>query len=162
MDDLFTVPKVIEPLTAWGYVGWTVLAVIALVALMVAAAVFSNSSTGGLVIAGLAVSALFPAVLAYFRTVPSGWHLPNLGVWAGFLLAGIAASVLAYRYLDTYSYADAGVLLPVGGVVVTLIPASLLDLANERLAGIPMSWGVLGVLLIVAVLFVMSAMARPR
>lgn len=164
MDDLFTVPQAVEPLTAWGYVGYGLLAVVALAILVGAAVAHTELPPAGLALTAVGGGALFPAAFRFLRAVPFGWNLPNLLVCGGLLVAGVVATIIARRLIEArhYGYDTESSFLPLGGVVIAAIAAGVLDWLNERLAAIPMSWGMIGVLIVLALLFVLSQAGDRR
>lgn len=155
--NLGEVPDIIVPLGVGGYIGFTFLGLVGLAFLAFAAMVLPIHTGGGLVIAGIGTLMFMYAAFAYLRTVEMGWHWPNVAVWVGLLLSGVAASV-AVALIDNARgyYAASATWIPFSGVVVGSGIAGLFDAANEILGGIPLSWGGLFVLVAIGVAFVLS------
>lgn len=155
--NLGEVPDITVPLGVGGYIGFTLLGLAALAVLIFASMVIPIHGGGGLIAAGIGTLMFMYAAFAYLRTVEMGWHWPNVAVWAGLLLSGVAAS-LASSFIDSArgAYAGLAAWTPFGGVAVGSIIAGLFDAANEILGGIPLSWGGLLVLIAIGIAFVTS------
>lgn len=155
--NLSEVPDITVPLSVGGYIGFTLLGLLALVVLILATLVIPHHSGGGFVIAGIGTAVFMYPAFAYLRTVEMGWHLPNVGVWAGLLASGVVATVVA-NYIDGRlgSVAGASVGIPFAGVFIGTVIAGVFDALNEILGGIPLTWGAVILMALVAVVFVMD------
>lgn len=155
--NLSEAPDITVPLSVGGYIGFTLLGLVALAVLIFASLVIPVHGSGGLVVAGLGSLLFMYAAFAYLRTVEMGWHWPNVAVWAGLLASGVAAT-FAVNFIATGrgGYAGVAAWVPIGGVAVGSVIAGLFDALNEFLGGIPLSWGAAGLLVALAFAFVLS------
>lgn len=134
-------PSITVPLTAGAYVGNSVLAVIALAVLFVAAFVFSKSSTAGLAIGGLGTIIFVIPAFALLRTVETALSWPNIGIWCGIIGGGVAAGIAAHIIATARgSYGVALWIPPIATLTAGLV-AAVFDRLNEVLGAIPLSWG---------------------
>ena len=165
MGEWDQVPEVVVHMGVGGYIGWTLLGLLALAVLVIAATAWQAIGGLALIPAGIGTFLYFGSAFHYLRTVEMGWHLPNLAVWAGLLAAGLLASIVAHLIKEQYNigYGESGSsVVPFAGGAVGTIAASLLDYLNERLAQIPLSWaGVLG-LVVLAVLGALVLLSDRR
>lgn len=155
--NLSEAPDITVPLSIGGYIGFTLLGLVALAVLIFASLVIPVHGSAGLMVAGLGALMFMYTAFAYLRTVEMGWHWPNVAVWAGLLASGIMAT-LAANFIATGrgGYAGAEAWVPIGGVAVGSGLAGLFDALNEFLGGIPLSWGAAGLLVALAFAFVLS------
>lgn len=163
MGDWDQVPDVIAPMGVGGYIGWTLLGILALAVLVIAAAAWEAIGGIALIPAGIGALMYAGSAFHYLRTVEMGWHLPNLAVWAGLLAAGLLASGAAHLVKQQYGiFASGSSALPFAGVFVGTAAAAMLDALNERLAHIPLSWAGAAGLVAVAVLGVIVLVSDRR
>lgn len=153
MNDLFTPPELVDPLA----IGWVILAVIILLALFISigATVVSNIYIGSAIAAAIAVIPEFRIL----RAVSPDQTWLNVGLWAGFILVPAGIALLIAHQTESYHRAFpafAAGALGTGSVVI----AAIADSVNERLAVIPLSWGVVLVIVVGGGLYAFSSSNR--
>lgn len=153
--NLGEVPDITVPLSTGGYIGYTLLGVLALSILIAGALTFPAANGLGLLISGIGAVTFMYAAFPYLRTVEMGWHWPNVLVWVGLLGSGVLATI-ATHYIDNArgGYIGAATFFPLLGTAAGAVIAIIFDALNEILGGIPLSWGAAIVLVLVAVAFV--------
>lgn len=152
MDDWNQVPEAVVPMGAAGYIGWTLLGLFGLAALIIAALAYERIRELALIPAGIGTIAYGYAAFPYLRSVEAGKTPANLGMWAGLLAAGLLASIAAHYLKELYSvYASGSSAIPFAGVLLGTGAAGALDYINERLADIPLSWAGAFALLVLAI-----------
>lgn len=153
MKDLFTPPELVDPLA----IGWVILAVIILLALFtsIAATAVSSIYIGSAIAAAIAVIPEFRIL----RAVAPDQTWLNVGLWAAFIVVPAGIALLIAHQTESYHRAFPAVAaggLGAGSVVI----AALADSVNERLAVIPLSWGVVLVVLVGGGLYAFSSNNR--
>lgn len=153
--NLGEVPDITVPLSTGGYIGYTLLGILALAILIVGALTFPASTGFGLLISGVGAVTFIYAAFPYLRTVEMGWHWPNVLVWVGLLGSGVLATI-ATHYIDNArgGYIGAATFFPLLGAGAGAVVAGIFDALNEVLGGIPLSWGAAIVLVLVVTAFV--------
>lgn len=149
-------PSITVPLTAGEYVGNSVVAVIALAALFVAAFIFSKSSTAGLAIGGFGAIIFVIPAFAFLRTVETAMSWPNLAVWCGIIGAGIAAGIAVHILATARGSFGVASWIPPGATLIAGLVAALFDRLNEVLGSIPLSWGAAIIIPALAALFMLE------
>lgn len=158
--NLSEVPDITVPLSAGGYIGFTLLGLLGLAILIFGALNFAVHGGLGLAIAGLGTIVFMYAAFSYLRTTEMGWHWPNVLVWAGLLASGLLATI-ATHYIEEARGSSTGLsaFVPVAGVGLATIIAALFDALNEFLGGVPLTWGA-AILIVVAVAAFVFSKAR--
>ena len=152
-DSFFQAPLVVDPLSAWTW-GFCAFFAAVFVAVALAAGIIGTAQRWRASI--VALSVLLPAVIVLslecrmFRAVSPSDAAMNWLLRALFVAVPVLFMAIAARWLDLDSLA--GTLgLTAGAALCITVLAALFDKLNESMAGIPLSWGTAGILVLLVI-----------
>lgn len=146
-DDLSHVPDLVVPITPMGIIGHILLLALgtAAVALGSLVATRSGSLVFAGVVGGLGVYVMLIAEHRFLRAVSPHSTVANIVLWIVFIGLAIAGGVVLARQIEDVG---AGLLFVAGAGAAALV-ARFFDGIHETMNGVPMSWGLVLVLVII-------------
>lgn len=141
-----TAEKTIEPLSAWGWFGWSILAVLLIALCTFLALVFQQSYSKILWVVGLIAGwSIFGATSPLYRAVGPGLTKE----WWGITLLLFGLIIGLFILANSFTHTDLpnlvlGLLAPACGVVIAMVYDSM----TEHLAFFPLAWKTVGILFV--------------
>lgn len=158
MQGIFTPPEVISPLGIGGAIGFTVLLIVGATILVVTSiASRDRVEIGAIVGAALGAIPLGMAEYRFFRAVDPANTLSTTLLWIVVLGVPVVAAIAISILLDAGTVGPG--LLAAGGFLAGFL-AGIMDVVQQRLAGVPVALATLLLLGILAVMYFYSSSRR--